>query len=168
MSEPGQESQHWLAASSSARLGLPVAPGERHRLVKRAVTRLFRPILRHQVVYNVELLAELATIRDSLLGEIRALDERTAQFATLVAQVKVLSSQLDQVSSWLGGVHSRVEEIWVDRDLVHQEVELARQQTLDRLEEALGGIREGLRDLGEKTEETRREAEEALGRVARP
>jgi polyhydroxyalkanoate synthesis regulator phasin len=169
VSGPKSESPHWVTANASAGLGLPFAPGERHRLVKRAVAALCWPFLRHQVEYNRALLAELVTIRDSLVDETRLLGEQTSeQLARFIPQCEVLVSQLDDVSTWLDELHSRVEELWVDRDLVHQEVELAQRQTLDRLEEALGVIRRELSELQEKTEQRRRKVDSSLGRAARP
>ena len=153
MTEPAGESSHWVAANANARLDPPPAPGERHRFAKRVVAAVCRPFFRRQTVYNLELLAELVTIRDSLVAQTEALG------ATTTDQFAVLASRIDEL-------HARLDEAMIDRDLVHQEVELAQRQALDGIDEAVGCIRRELgltarRAGGRATEPTR-----APGRVA--
>ena len=180
MAESDEESRHWVAANAHAGLGLPVPPGERHRFVKRAVVRLCRPFLKHQVEYNRELLAELVAVRDSLAAQTSSLSEAaTAQFGALVerlgalvARVDVLEGRLDEWSSVLtrrleaaeargdtldgrfdevcrrfDELCRRFDEDSIDRDLVHGEVELAQQHTIEHIREALADVREELREL---------------------
>jgi hypothetical protein len=146
VTEPAGESRHWVAANANARLDRPVEGGERHRLAKRVAAGVCRPFLRRQTAYNLELLAELVTIRDSLVAQTKALGASTTdQFASLVTQVDVLASRVDELHVLLGVTNARLDEAMVDRDLVHQEVELARRQALDGIDEAVGGVR---RELG--------------------
>jgi hypothetical protein len=153
VTEPARESSHWVAANANARLDRPVSPGERHRFAKRVVAGVCRPFFRRQTAYNLELLAELVTIRDSLVAQTKALGASTTdqfaalvtQVAVLVTQVDVLACRVDELHVLLGVTNARLDEAMVDRDLVHQEVELARRQALDGIAEAVGGIR---RELG--------------------
>jgi len=182
VSETDEGSSHWVALNEHADLGLPGGRGERHRLVRRIVARLGRPLLRHQVTYNRELLAELVNIRDSLAAQTSSLSEAvTAQFGalverlgSLVARVDVLERRLDEWSSvltrrleeaeargdTLGGrfdelcrrfdeLCRRFDEDSVDRDLVHGEVELAQQHTIEHVREALNLVRGELRELAQ-------------------
>ena len=202
MAESDEESRHWVAANAHAGLGLPVPPGERHRFVKRVVARLCRPLLKHQVEYNRELLAELVTIRDSLVAQTRSLGvSTTEQFAALVERVDVFGAHLGEIGAigaerfdaanarfdalteqverelerarrTLRAARGRVDELYslleegsVDRDLVHEEVELAQQHALEHIREACDRIRGELRDLTRRTEERQREPTKAPGRV---
>jgi chromosome segregation ATPase len=177
VSEPEQGSSHWAALNEHAGLGLPGGRGERHRLARRIVARLGRPFLGHQVAYNRELLAELVNIRDSLAAQTSSLSEAAgAQFGALVerlgalvARVDVLEGRLDE---WTGVLEGRLEaaearadtradtisrrfdelcrrfdEDSIDRDLIHAEVELAQQHTIEHIREALADVREELREL---------------------
>jgi hypothetical protein len=153
VTEPAGESSHWVAANANARLDPPPAPGERHRFAKRVVAAVCRPFFRRQTVYNLELLAELVTIRDSLVAQTEALG------ATTTDQFAVLASRIDEL-------HARLDEAMIDRDLVHQEVELAQRQALDVIDEAVGGIR---RELGLTAQRAGGRATEPIrvpGRVA--
>lgn len=146
MSQPAGESSHWVAANANARLDRPASPGERHRLAKRVVAAVGRPFFRRQTTYNLELLAELVTIRDSLVAQTKALGASTAdQFAALVTHFEMLASRVDELHVLLEATDVRLNEAMVDRDLVHQEVELARRQALDGIDEAVGAVR---RELG--------------------
>jgi phosphoenolpyruvate carboxylase len=201
VAESDEESRHWVAANAHAGLGLPVPPGERHRFVKRAVVRLCRPFLKHQVEYNRELLAELVTIRDSLVAQTRSLGASTTeQLAALIERVDVFGAHLGEIGAIgaerfaatnarfdaltgrideLGALRARVDELGarvdelyslleegsVDRDLVHEEVELAQQHALEHIREACDRIRGELGDLARRTEERQREPTKAPGRV---
>ena len=175
MSEPDEGSSHWVALNEHADLGLPGERGERQRLGRRIVARLGRPLVRHQVAYNRELLAELVNIRDSLAAQTSSLGEAaTAQFGALVerlgalvARVDVLDGRLDEWSGVLtrrleaaeargdtiGGrfdeLCRRFDEDSIDRDLVHGEVELAQQHTVEHVREALDVVRGELRELAQ-------------------
>lgn len=99
MTESGEESGHWVAANLHAGLGLPIAPGEHHRLVRRLVARLGRPFFAHQVEYNRALLAELVTIRDSLVAQTIALGAGTTErFAELIERLDVLGARCDELA----------------------------------------------------------------------
>ncbi|HXZ83513.1 MAG TPA: hypothetical protein VED84_07210 [Acidimicrobiales bacterium] len=138
---PG-ESRHWVVANASAHLGLPIAPEERHRLLKRVVVGLCRPFLRPQIEYNLALLAELVTIRDQLVEQTKSLGARTTErFAALIEQLDAQGSQIRELYRLVDGLNSRVDDVSIDRDLVHQEVELAQIQALERIDAALARIR---------------------------
>ncbi len=173
MSAADEGSSHWAALNEHAGLGLPAGRGERHRLARRVVARLGRPLVRHQVAYNRELLAELVAVRDSLAAQTSSLSEAaTAQFGALVerlgaliARVDVLEGRLDEWSAVLtrrleaaeargDTIAGRFEELCrrfdedsIDRDLVHGEVELAQQHTVEHVREALAVLRGELREL---------------------
>jgi hypothetical protein len=173
VSEAGEKPSHWEALNEHADLGLPPGPGERHRLARRIVARLARPLVRHQVAYNRELLAELVAVRDSLAGQTASLGEAaTAQFGALVerlgalvARVDVLEGRLDEwtgvvtrglvaaekradaLSVRLDELCRRFDEDSIDRDLVHEEVELASEHTREHVREELAALRGELREL---------------------
>ena len=99
MTDSGEESDNWVALNEHAGLGLPVAPGEHHRHARRLFARLGRPFLAHQVEYNRALLAELVTIRDSLVAQTIALGASTTeQFAALVERVDALGVRGDELA----------------------------------------------------------------------
>ena len=70
-----------------------------------------------------------------------------------------------QLGARVDELYSLLEEGSVDRDLVHEEVELAQQHALEHIREACDRIRGELRDLTRRTEERQREPTKAPGRV---
>ena len=142
MAESDEESRHWVAANTHAGLGLPVPPGERHRFVKRVVARLCRPLLKHQVEYNRELLAELVTIRDSLVAQTRSLGvSTTEQFATLVERVDVFGAHLGEIGA-IGA--ERFDAANARFDALTEQVEPRAQRARRTLRAARGARRRAL------------------------
>jgi hypothetical protein len=146
VTDSGEESDNWVAVNEHAGLGLPVAPGEHHRLVRRLVARLGRPFLAHQVEYNRALLAELVTIRDSLVAQTIALGASTTeQFAALVEQVDALGVRCDELA---------VETRSLDSDSAERIAGLAEQigAHLEVLGARLDGLGKRLDGLGRHLE----------------
>ena len=146
MTESGEESGHWVAANEHAGLGQPIAPGEHHRLVRRLVARLGRPFFAHQVEYNRALLAELVTIRDSLVAQTIALGGSTTErFAGLIERVDVLGARCDELA---------VETRSLDSDSAERVAGLAEQvgAHLDGLGARLDGLGARLDGLGKHLE----------------
>jgi len=163
------ESRHWQAAVANADLGLPVPRGARLRLLKRVIARVCRPFLSRQTEFNRELLAELVTIRNDLVAQIQ--DSRCALSPAAVEEVAARVTLLEgtvERHEWavdaalpvlerhgyaIDALQEGMEDIEVDRNLVHQEVELAQQQAFARVHDEAGALRSEIGCLVRRIEE---------------
>ncbi|MCU1492528.1 MAG: hypothetical protein JWO62_292 [Acidimicrobiaceae bacterium] len=186
MPQPAGDPSRWSSLEANADLGLSVPSGVGHRFLKRVVARLCRPFLVRQVAFNRALLAELVSIRDSLVSQIgvtaQPIQDRLAELGSRVEGQQLLGAQVER-QGWaveamlpvlekhgyaIDAITTKLEDNEVDRDLVHQEVELAQQQSFARMHDGIGMMRTELveldRRLAERTSETQSEFERSLRR----
>lgn len=157
MTPQGEQPTSWARANAAA--GLDAGAGGR-RLVRRLATRLLHPYLVRQAEYNEAALGALVEVRNDLatqLEELRHLcsglvdatgapialgDELARQRQALDAALAVLEHH----GYAIGALREVVDAQLLDRQLVSQEIDLARQQAFARFHDGLGMLR---RELGE-------------------
>lgn len=167
----------WQIANASADLGLSVPPGTHLRFLKRLIARFCGPFLRPQVAYNHALLGELVTIRNDLVAQIQdarritasaeaqlqALNDvtggppRILQLEDLVRRhswgIDAALPVLEQQQFLVEALKETVETLELDRNLVHQEVELAQQQSFAHVQDGLGSMRAEMTQLSRSLDE---------------
>jgi SAM-dependent methyltransferase len=135
------------------------------RLLKKIVARLCAPFLSRQVEFNRALLGELVVLRNTLADQIdearrsagQAADQlrdlndvtggppRIVQLEDLVRRhswaIDAALPVLEQQGYLVDALKEAVDQLDLDRNLVHQEVELAQQQSYARVHDGLGTIR---------------------------
>lgn len=78
--------EHLERAERHAELGLPVAPGSRHRLIKRVVLKLTWFLTRHQIEHNLAMVAAVADL-ESRVTALAEVENRLMVHRHQVAQI---------------------------------------------------------------------------------
>ncbi|HUY30738.1 MAG TPA: class I SAM-dependent methyltransferase [Acidimicrobiales bacterium] len=155
---------HWTEADAHAALGLPVTTG-RMRALRRLVGRLLWPFLRHQVVVNRALLAELDAVRSRLDADERQL---VRAFGDLEHHSSVLvrhEEPLDRHEFLLKHLEPAIDDIVRQFELVQDKIDLGQRQAFARYHEGIGPLRAELGEIARRLDEIAAEAGRASRRA---
>jgi O-antigen chain-terminating methyltransferase len=92
---PGGLTANWSEGEAHAALGLPVTG--KLSLVRRTIAKILWPFLRHQIIVNRSVLAELEAVQRRL-GEVDALDRRLGELDTARSRLDAIEHRLFALS----------------------------------------------------------------------
>ena len=137
--------EHWSQGQANAELGMPA-----RNPVRRLIGKLLWPVLRHQVVVNRALLAEIDALSKRLdqteFELLRARGDIEHHTAVLVRH----EEPLDRHEFLLKHLEPAITDLLRQIDLVQEKVDLGARQALARYHEGIGPIRSTLGELEDR------------------
>jgi SAM-dependent methyltransferase len=157
-------------------LELPGGKGLRRRIAE----RLVRPYLARQAEFNEAVLGALVEVRNDLASQLTELRRAATipdasgsavgigeELLRLRRAVDALVPTVEHHNNAIGAMREVIDDQLLDREIVSQEIDLARQQAFARFHDGLGMLRKDLAELTRSLWSRAESIERRLGRAER-